>query len=167
VARIETHDDTRRDPPMDIIEHVIRSQGWRFNRVEDDEMAAEFQGRWCDYSLHFAYAEEVEAIHLTCAFDVRIPERKRQLVFELLAMINDRMWLGHFSIWKDEGLPIYRHSIPLRGAEGLAPEQVEDLLDVAIAECERFYPAFQYLVWGGKSPTEAFGAAIIDPIGEA
>jgi len=36
-----------------------------------------------------------------------------------------------------------------------------------LAECERFYPAFQYLVWGGKSPTEAFGAAIIDPIGEA
>ena len=106
-------------------------------------------------------------MHLTCTFDLRVPVRKRQLVFELLALINDRIWLGHFSLWKVEGLPIYRHAIPLRGAEGLAPEQVEDLLDVAIAECERFYPAFQYLIWGGKSPEEAFDAAIIDPIGEA
>ena len=167
MARLATHEDIRRAPPMDTIEHVIRSQGWRFSRVEDDEMAAEVQGRWCDYNLHFAYAGGVEAIHLTCAFDLRVPARKRQLVFELLALINDRMWLGHFSLWQVEGLPIYRHAIPLRGAEGLAPEQVEDLLDVAIAECERFYPAFQYLIWGGKTPGEAFDAAIIDPIGEA
>ena len=169
MARTETleEEDLRRDPPMDIVESVVRTQGWRFSRVEDDEMSAEFQGKWCDYSLHFAYAEEVDAIHFTCAFDVRIPERKRQLAYELLALVNDRVWLGHFGIWKGEGLPMYRHAIPLRGAEGLAPEQIEDLLDIAISECERFYPAFQYMVWGGKSPEEAFSAAIIDPIGEA
>jgi len=44
---------------------------------------------------------------------------------------------------------------------------VEDLLDVTISECERFYPAFQFLVWGGKSPSEALDAAIIETVGEA
>src|SRR4029077_6224625 len=46
-------------------------------------------------------------------------------------------------------------------------EQVEDLVDIAVSECERFYPAFQLVIWGGKSPDDAMTAAIIEPIGEA
>ena len=45
--------------------------------------------------------------------------------------------------------------------------QVEDIVDAAISECERFYPAFQFVVWGGKAPGEALTAAMIDPVGEA
>ena len=46
-------------------------------------------------------------------------------------------------------------------------EQVEDLVDIALSECERFYPAFQLVIWGGKTPEEAMAAAMIEPIGEA
>jgi hypothetical protein len=46
-------------------------------------------------------------------------------------------------------------------------EQLEDLVDIAITECERFYPAFQFVVWGGKSPKEGIGAAMLDTAGEA
>ena len=46
-------------------------------------------------------------------------------------------------------------------------EQVEDMIEVALTECERFFPAFQYVIWGGKDPTEAVAAACIDPVGEA
>ncbi len=58
------------------------------------------------------------------------------------------MWLGHFDLWTDEGLPMFRHAIPLRGTTGLMPEQLNDLVEVAISESERFYPAFQYVVVG-------------------
>jgi hypothetical protein len=34
-------------------------------------------------------------------------------------------------------------------------------------ECERFYPVFQFVLWGGKSPAEAISAALIDTAGEA
>jgi hypothetical protein len=46
-------------------------------------------------------------------------------------------------------------------------EQVEDLVDIALSECERFYPAFQLVLWGGKKPADAMAAAMIDPVGEA
>ena len=42
-----------------------------------------------------------------------------------------------------------------------------DLVDIALSECERFYPAFQFVVWGGKSPAQAIASAMIDPVGEA
>ncbi len=50
---------------------------------------------------------------------------------------------------------------------GASSEQVEDLVDIAVSECERFYPAFQLVIWGGKPPGEAMEMAMIEPIGEA
>ena len=37
------------------------------------------------------------------------------------------------------------------------------LVEAALDECERFYPVFQFVLWGGKSPTEAIAAS--RPIG--
>ena len=34
---------------------------------------------------------------------------------------------------------------------GASAEQIEDLVEIALSECERFYPAFQLVVWGGKN----------------
>ena len=42
-----------------------------------------------------------------------------------------------------------------------------DLVDIALSECERFYPAFQLVIWGGKPAEEAMATAMIEPIGEA
>ena len=53
------------------------------------------------------------------------------------------------------------------GVPAASTEQVEDLVDIALSECERFYPAFQFVVWGGKSPAQAIASAMIDPVGEA
>jgi len=49
----------------------------------------------------------------------------------------------------------------------LKPEQLNDLVEVAISESERFYPAFQYVVWAGKSPSDALTASILETVGEA
>src|SRR3978361_92085 len=47
------------------------------------------------------------------------------------------------------------------------PEQLNDLVEVAISESERFYPAFQYVVWAGKTPADALTASILETVGEA
>jgi hypothetical protein len=55
----------------------------------------------------------------------------------------------------------------LRDTPRASVEQVEDLVDIALSECERFYPAFQFVIWGGKTASEAVSAAILDTVGEA
>ena len=59
--------------------------------------------------------------------------------------------------------------LPLGGAGeiGMNGELLEDLVDIAVTECERFYPAFQFVIWGGKSPVEAMTAAMLETEGEA
>jgi hypothetical protein len=67
----------------------------------------------------------------------------------------------------DTGMPIYRHSMLLRGTPSAAAESIEDLIDIAMTECERFFPAFQFVLWGGKAPDEALDAAMLECVGEA
>jgi len=57
---------------------------------------------------------------------------------------------------------------PLLGVGGtLTLDQAQLLVETAIDECERFYPVFQFVLWGGKSPTEAIAASLIETRGEA
>ncbi len=153
--------------PLDVIEWIVDANDWMSNRHGDREIAVQAPGSWCEYNLYFAWNEEAGAVHFTCAFDMRVPEDRRAAAHELLALINEKVCLGYFGLWEDEGLPMYRHALLLRGAGGARLEQMEDLVNAAIVECERFYPAFQYVLWGGKAAREAVAAAMIDTLGEA
>ncbi len=153
--------------PIDLVEEIVQANEWAHDRASDEEMLVEIAGRWCSYRLLFVWQREINALHFTCGFEMKVPKARRMAVFELLAVVNERMWLGHFDLAPDDHSPVFRQGVLLRGAAGASVEQIEDLVDISVSECERFYPAFQLVVWGGKSPEEALAAAMIDPVGEA
>ena len=153
--------------PLDIIEQIVDENDWISDRRNHKEIAVRAPGKWCDYSMYFAWNEAADAVHFTCAFDLQVPNESRDNINELLILINEKLWLGHFGIWEKEGLPMYRHALPLRGTGGPSLGQMEDMVDTAINECERFYPAFQQTIWGEKSATESILVAMVDTVGEA
>ena len=153
--------------PLDAVERIIAANDWAFERRSDSEMAAEAPGKWCDYGLYFSWSREISAMHFTCTFDLKVPAPRRGALFELLALANERLWIGHFGMDSDDGMPLFRHAMLLRGGQGASAESLEDMVDIAITECERFYPAFQFVLWGGKSPAEAMAAAMLECVGEA
>ncbi len=153
--------------PIDLVERVIGANQWSHQRVSDDELAVEIAGCWCDYRLFFAWHREAAAIHFSLALDMRVPKAKHGQVGVLLATINEKLWLGHFDLWSEDGLPMFRYAVLLRGTSGPSHAQIEELVNIAISESDRFYPAFQFVIWGGKSVADAVACALIDPIGEA
>jgi hypothetical protein len=152
---------------IDTVELLVMANDWTFERLSENELAVEVAGRWCDYRLFFAFHPEAAVIHFSLALDMRVPQPKQADVGALLALVNEKMWLGHFDLWSDDGLPMFRYAVLLRGTRGVAPEQVEELISTALAESDRFYPAFQFVIWGGKTPAEALACSMIDPVGEA
>ena len=38
-------------------------------------------------------------------------------------------------------------------------------VEAAIDECDRFYPVFQFILWGDKTPAEALASAMVDAAG--
>jgi len=153
--------------PLDIMEQIATANEWAFDRRNNDEMAAEAPGKWCDYGLYFSWSHEISAMHFTCSFDLKVPVNRRSALYELLALANEKLWIGHFGMDSDDGMPVFRHAVLLRGAPGASSESLEDMVDIAITECERFFPAFQFVLWGGKTAQDAVAAALLDTVGEA
>jgi hypothetical protein len=153
--------------PIDLVEEIVLANEWRHDRSSDEELHVEIPGRWCDYRLLFLWQREMSALHFSCGFEMKVPRTRRGSVYELLATVNERLWLGHFDLAPDDQSPSFRHGVLLRGAPGASVEQIEDLVEISVTECERFYPAFQFVVWGGKNAEEAIASAMIDPVGEA
>lgn len=167
MSAVAVEDSTSTHNPLDLVEEIVTANEWPFDRASDDEMIVEIAGRWCDYRLFFVWQEEVSAMQFSCQFDMKVPAACRGTLHELLAEVNPRLWLGHFDVCPDEKTPMFRHTTLLRGSHGASVEQLEDLVEIAVSECERFYPAFQFVVWGGKTAADAVSAAILDTVGEA
>lgn len=153
--------------PLDLLEELVGANDWTFDRASDSELMVEIEGKWCGYYLLFLWREDLGSVCLSCHFDQKVPARSWPLVYELLGRVNESLWLGHFDLTSDEGLVIFRHTVLLRGPRGASVEQLEDLVDTAVGECERFYPALQMVVWGGQPVGDALTAALMETFGEA
>ncbi len=109
----------------------------------------------------------IEALHIACAFELKVPERCQLEVQRLIALINALQWVGHFDLWPEDGLVMYRHALVLAGGVDASHQQCEVLLSAAIEACERYYPAFQFVVWAGEGAREALEAAMFETAGQA
>jgi hypothetical protein len=165
-ARAQASESIRANP-LDLVEEIVSAHDWPFDRCSNDEIVVDVAGQWCDHHLHFAWLADLSAMHFSCALDMKVPKPKRGSIHALLSLINEKLWLGHFDVSLEEGMPMFRHTVPLRGLRGASVEQLEDLVDSAVTECERFFPAFQFVIWGGKSAAEAMAAALFETVGEA
>jgi len=65
------------------------------------------------------------------------------------------MWVGHFDLWVREGIIMYRHALVLAGGVEASGQQCEALLGTALDTCERYFTAFQFVIWAGKAARES------------
>jgi len=153
--------------PLTVVEDIASTNNWSFERSGEDELTIVSRGQWTDYQLSFTWMAEIEALHLACAFDMKIPPTRRSEVQRLVAAINEQLWVGHFDLWTDTGMIMHRQALVLPGGLTASTAQCESMLSGAIDACERYFPAFQFVVWAGKSTTEAMDAALFDTQGHA
>ena len=162
--RIERGEDAA---PVDMLAALFDAHGWACEFVNDDEICGEIPGSWTTYQLRAIWRREDQVLQLLCLPEIRVPEPRKRAALELLALINEQLWLGHFDIWSQGGVLLYRHGLML-AEDGLLSLSVAQMaVESAIAECDRFYPAFQFVLWGDKNPREALDAALVDAVGEA
>ena len=97
--------------PIDIVEEVIYEKNWSFSRADDYELVADIDSKWCQYRLYFTWSENIRAISFTITFDLKYPQSKIIKAYELIGLINEKLWLGHFDITSKNGIPAFRHTI--------------------------------------------------------
>ena len=162
--------DADGDPaaPIDMLEAYYTAHGWDHERHED-EVVATVKGSWTTYELRALWREDDSVLQFLAFPDIKVTDDRLPAIWETLGLVNEQLWVGHFELWSSSGILLYRHAAMVDGGdEGtMSLAAAELLVESAIEECERFYPVFQFVLWGGKSPKDALAAALIETQGEA
>ncbi len=164
---VENTETTEIDP-IELVESCLTEAGWDFQRDEEDAtLQCIAATRWGDMGGMFANRQEPPALHFSITLDVKPTTARRAAIAELVMMANERLWLGHFDYWADEGVIIYRHALPM--LERVEPDagEVRAVLAAGLDAVNMFVPAFNFVIWAGKTPQEALEAALFETAGEA
>jgi len=165
---IVEHDfDSEELHPIDIVETLAEERSWDFDRIAPDQIAMAIEGSWRTYSVTLAWSPRDETLRLICAFDLAPPARRVAALQAAICLANDRCWTGAFVLWREQKLMGYRYGLNLAGGAHASGAQINDMVRAAVRACERFYPAFQLVAWGGETPEKALGIAMAEAYGRA
>src|SRR5204863_380795 len=117
---------------LDAVERIAVSHEWSFERTGDDEITILVRGKWTDYPVSYTWMTEIEALHVACAFEFKVPDRRHVEMLQLLSMINEQLWIGHFDLWVQDGIVMYRNALVLAGGGTASGAQCEALLTTAL-----------------------------------
>ena len=81
----------RAEHPVDVVERIASFHDWAFDRDDEDEISISVQGSFSDYHVAFTWLSDLEALHVGCAFDLKVPERRRTAIQSLVALINEQL----------------------------------------------------------------------------
>lgn len=161
------HDLDRANHPLDVIERLAALNDWSFDRDGEDEISVNVAGNWAEYQVAVTWLDQMEAMHVASAFDLKVPDRRKTEIVTLISLINEQLWLGHFDFWSSENVVMFRHSLLLSGGAEPTDEQAGMMIKSAVETCERHYQAFQFVLWAGKSAREALDCSMMECVGEA
>ena len=153
--------------PIDIVEEVIYEKNWSFSRADEYELVADIASKCCQYRLYFTWSENIRAISFTTTFDLKFPQSKIFKAYELISLINEKLWLGHFDITSKNGIPAFRHTILSNSDSDFLHKKLENLVDTAIFECEKYYPSFQHVLFDEVEPKESLLFTNFEVLGSA
>ena len=152
--------------PLDVVEHVLAAENLTFDRTEEGDLAFTLSGDWKEYELWFAWRPEADCLQLCLSIDRRVDKGERARACELANLVNQRVWVGHFEVWSDDGELVFRHAMALPEGERPTLAQTASMIDAAMEAADRFYPAFDFLL-AGKSPQESIDACMFETVGQA
>lgn len=153
--------------PIELMEKFVAANEWRLHHASPTEISVEIPGQWSDYTLNLTWQGKHSALHINVFLDIFILDRQINDAREVVANMNSQIWMGHFDLMVEDGSVVFRHNLPLRGTGGATPEQIEDLIDITLGECERAYPALFQIATGVVSPDEAYTSAFMETVGSA
>lgn len=155
------------DRALDVVEQTLLSADWACERLEEGVIQCASQTKWGEFGGMFVWRGEPASLNFSLTLDLRAPNAKRASISDLLRRINERLWLGHFDYWEEEGVAVFRHTIPM--LDRVAPDagEIAAVLAAALDAADQFLPAFNFVVWAGKSAEEAVAAVIFETAGEA
>ena len=167
MSRLDSFSPDFSDRALDVVEQTLLAADWACERSEEGMIQCASMTKWGEFGGMFAWRDEPPSLNFTLTLDLRAPHVKQTAISDLLRRINERLWLGHFDYWGEDGVAVFRHTIPMLDRISPDPGEVAAILAAALDAADQFLPAFNFVVWAGKSAEEAVAAVAFETHGEA
>ena len=141
--------------PLDDIEFLFAQRKQVFERRGNNEVVVEIPGKWDNMLLFFAWEEQINCLHISCLINLEAENVNLPNIFELLALLNEDLWIGYFSYWEETKMPIFKHSLLIDEKDLNLTDKLSQLLNITITECESAYPIFHAVLKQHIAPRKA------------
>ena len=146
--------------PIDDVECLFK-QGNTVERRSSNEVVVEIAGKWDNMLLFFAWEEKMSCLHISCLMNLQPENVELPSIFELLALINEDLWVGYFSYWEEMKMPIFKHSLFINADDFDLNNKLSNIVNIAVTECERAYPVFHAVLKQNIAPRKALLPSVL------
>ena len=167
VAPSQEQTDIFLDDPIELVTRFVVTHDWLLQSRGENAVLVEVPGKWCDYQLAVLWRQDEAAMQVSCGFDVQTDPTRYGEMALLASLLNKQIFIGHLALDVTTGELEMRYTLVLRGAGGVTPEQIEDVVDIILGECEHCYPAIYQVACHGVLATDAANMTVFNTEGEA
>ena len=155
------------DDPIELVTRFVVTHDWLLQSRGENTVLVEVPGKWCDYQLAVVWRHDEAAMQVSCRIDLQTDPMRYGEMALLANLLNKQIFIGHLGLDITTGELEMRHTLALRGAGGATPEQIEDVVDILLGECEHCYPAIYQVANHDVLATDAAEIAMFTTEGEA
>ena len=153
--------------PIELVARFVVRQDWFLKQTRAGSVLVDVPGQWGTYQLCVDWQDELQALCVEITFDLLFDTVPLPRLETLLCDLNSHLFLGHFRLSSDRRQVRLHYVLPLRGAGGATPEQIEDVVDILLGQCEQAAPAFAQLVFTPDRPVSSAGLVMAPVAGQA
>jgi len=175
----EVYDSDATFDPLDMVESILTEEGLDFERTPEGDLGFALSGDWRTYEMWFSWRPEGECLQLCCALNVEqgtgktLGKDRLPGLYELLAVVNQHVWFGHFEVFRDTEVRdggydiVFRHTVAVMPQDRGSVASSAHMINSAAEAVDRFFPAFDFWFKGAISAQDAFAACLFETRGEA
>ena len=141
-------------PITHVLEELFAIQGWRYVRSEDNRYSLGFRIDCNRYDLVITFSDHNGVLSVYVRIPVQASAGSLGEVSEYIARVNWDMSLGCFELDFADGEIRYRLSSLFRNRIPDS-EDIHEMMDIALAMADLYYPGFGSIIYGGRSAETA------------
>ena len=153
--------------PIELVARFVVQQDWYLKQTHADVVVVDVPGQWGQHQLKVDWQEDLQVLRVSVTLDLLVDDVPAMRLETLLSELNEHLFLGHFRLSSDKRQVQLYYVLPLRGAGGATPEQIEDVVDILLGQCEQAAPGFAQLVFSPSRQATSAGLIMAPVAGQA
>ena len=153
--------------PIELVARFVVRQDWFLKQTRAGSVLVDVPGQWGNYQLSVDWQDELQTLCVNATLDLLFDDVPVPRLETLLSDLNSHLFMGHFRLTPDQRQVQLHYVLLLRGAGGATPEQIEDVVDILLGQCEQAAPVFAQLVFTPDQPASPVRLVMAPVAGEA